>query len=247
MTWVHYLILAAFALGLGMSVGSFLNVCIWRLPRGESVIRPRSRCPNCGTPIRVRDNLPVLGWLMLGGRCRHCAWPIPARYPLVEASVGVLFAGVMLADLALDPLEYGDVGVLGVLAYHLVLVALLVTVTMIARDERAGVFLSPPCPRPLGLGALGLVMGVVALASAHATDLLGSALNTLLLAVFVLRLLPPRPMLGRLLVARAARSAPTPSRTTCPMRSSSRPATIGSEPGGQHLISLLEQGVSSRG
>ncbi len=69
---------------MGACLGSFLNVVIWRLPRGESLVRPASRCPRCGTPVRPRDNLPVLGWLLLRGRCRDCAEPVSARYPLVE-------------------------------------------------------------------------------------------------------------------------------------------------------------------
>jgi len=70
---------------VGAVVGSFLNVCIWRLPRGESVVRPRSRCPRCGTPIRARHNVPVLSWFWLRGRCAACGAPISPRYPLVEA------------------------------------------------------------------------------------------------------------------------------------------------------------------
>ncbi|GIG24240.1 prepilin peptidase [Cellulomonas denverensis] len=77
---------------LGLLVGSFLNVVIWRVPRGESVVSPPSACPRCGHRIRPRDNVPVLGWLLLRGRCRDCAEPIPVRYPLVEAGTGVLFA-----------------------------------------------------------------------------------------------------------------------------------------------------------
>lgn len=79
---------------LGLLVGSFLNVVIWRVPRGESVVRPRSRCPSCDAPIRERDNIPVLSWLLLRGRCRDCAAPISARYPLIEAATGLLFAGL---------------------------------------------------------------------------------------------------------------------------------------------------------
>ncbi|MFV0460065.1 MAG: prepilin peptidase [Actinomycetales bacterium] len=77
---------------LGLAIGSFLNVVIWRVPRGESVVSPPSACPNCGHRIRSRDNVPVLGWLLLRGRCRDCAAPISARYPLVEAGTGVAFA-----------------------------------------------------------------------------------------------------------------------------------------------------------
>ncbi|MBU0507317.1 prepilin peptidase, partial [bacterium] len=69
---------------LGLGLGSFANVLIYRLPRGESIVRPPSRCPQCQTPIRPWDNVPVLSWLVLGGRCRGCAHPISIRYPLVE-------------------------------------------------------------------------------------------------------------------------------------------------------------------
>jgi leader peptidase (prepilin peptidase)/N-methyltransferase len=81
---------------LGLAVGSFLNVVIWRVPRKESVVRPPSHCPQCDQPIRPADNIPVVSWLVLQGKCRHCGNPIPVRYPLVEASCGVLFAAVAL-------------------------------------------------------------------------------------------------------------------------------------------------------
>ena len=87
---------------LGLAVGSFLNVVIHRVPAGESVVSPPSRCPTCGRPIRVRHNVPVLGWLVLGGRCYDCRTPISARYPLVEAATGVLFAAVTWRLLAID-------------------------------------------------------------------------------------------------------------------------------------------------
>lgn len=77
---------------LGLVVGSFLNVVIARVPRKESVVTPRSRCPGCATPIAPRDNVPVASWLLLRGRCRSCAEPISARYPLVELATAVLFA-----------------------------------------------------------------------------------------------------------------------------------------------------------
>ena len=75
----------------GLAFGSFLNVCISRLPRHESVVRPRSRCPRCLTPILSRDNIPVLSWMLLRGRCRSCGAWIPVRYPLVEATTAALF------------------------------------------------------------------------------------------------------------------------------------------------------------
>ena len=77
----------------GLAIGSFLNVVIYRVPRDESVISPRSSCPSCGTPILERDNIPVLSWLLLKGRCRTCNAPISAKYPLVEVTCAALFAG----------------------------------------------------------------------------------------------------------------------------------------------------------
>lgn len=87
----------------GLAVGSFLNVVIYRVPRGESLVRPPSRCPACGRPIRVRHNVPVAGWLMLGGRCADCGARIGVRYPLVEVATAVVFAALAwrLADLHL--------------------------------------------------------------------------------------------------------------------------------------------------
>ena len=77
---------------VGLVVGSYLNVVVHRLPRGESTITPRSHCPWCGHVIRLRDNIPLLSWIRLHGRCRDCDSPISARYPLVEAATGLLFA-----------------------------------------------------------------------------------------------------------------------------------------------------------
>jgi len=76
---------------LGSIVGSFLNVCIWRLPRGESVVRPSSKCPGCQTPIKPRDNIPLLSYLLLRGKCRACGEPISPKYPAVEAANGLLY------------------------------------------------------------------------------------------------------------------------------------------------------------
>jgi leader peptidase (prepilin peptidase) / N-methyltransferase len=86
----------------GLAVGSFLNVVIFRVPAGESVISPPSSCPSCHALIRPRHNVPVLGWLLLGGKCYDCKAPISARYPLVEAATGVLFAAVTWRLLAMD-------------------------------------------------------------------------------------------------------------------------------------------------
>jgi len=80
----------------GAVVGSFLNVVVRRLPRGESLVHPRSRCPSCGTPIAGYDNIPIFSWLVLRGRCRHCQAPISPRYPAVELLTAVTFAAVVL-------------------------------------------------------------------------------------------------------------------------------------------------------
>lgn len=79
-----------FAFLFGATVGSFLNVVIARVPKGESVVRPGSRCPSCGRPIRWYENVPILSWLLLRGRCAGCKRPISLRYPLVELAAGLL-------------------------------------------------------------------------------------------------------------------------------------------------------------
>jgi len=81
---------------LGLMIGSFLNVVAYRVPLGLSVVSPPSACPSCQSPIRARDNIPVMGWLLLRGRCRDCSEPIPFRYPLVEAATAAGFAGLAL-------------------------------------------------------------------------------------------------------------------------------------------------------
>ncbi len=81
---------------LGTVVGSFANVCIYRMPRNLSILLPSSRCPSCGTPIRFYDNIPILSYLILRGRCRNCGWRIPIRYPLVEFLNGVCFVAVFM-------------------------------------------------------------------------------------------------------------------------------------------------------
>ena len=86
----------AFLSALGLVIGSFLNVCIHRLPRGESIVMPPSSCPACGAGIRWYDNLPVLGFLALGGRCRDCGARISPTYVIVELSVAALFGGHLL-------------------------------------------------------------------------------------------------------------------------------------------------------
>ncbi len=89
------LVLAAVAL-LGLAIGSFLNVVIYRLPAHKSLSTPSSQCPACATPIRNRHNIPVLGWLLLRGRCAECSERISIRYPLIELATGLLFVAVTL-------------------------------------------------------------------------------------------------------------------------------------------------------
>jgi leader peptidase (prepilin peptidase)/N-methyltransferase len=84
-------LIAIFAVLFGLAFGSFLNVCIARLPRHRSIVRPGSACPRCGAVIRAWDNLPLLSWLLLRGRCRACRWQIPWRYPAVELATAALF------------------------------------------------------------------------------------------------------------------------------------------------------------
>ncbi len=86
-------LLAAAIFALGLAFGSFLNVCIYRLPLGKSVVTPRSTCPHCGKLIPLYDNLPVLSWLLLLGKCRECKEPISPRYLVVELLTGLLFLG----------------------------------------------------------------------------------------------------------------------------------------------------------
>jgi leader peptidase (prepilin peptidase)/N-methyltransferase len=78
----------------GLLIGSFLNVVVWRVPRHESLVHPPSHCPVCETPIKPHDNIPVVSWLVLRGRCRHCGTRISVRYPFIELLTGVLFAAV---------------------------------------------------------------------------------------------------------------------------------------------------------
>ncbi len=124
------------AAALGLIVGSFLNVVILRLPAGQSVVRPRSRCPGCSAPIAWFDNIPVLSWLLLRGRCRRCAMRISPRYPLVEALTGALFAlaawllVVRVRGGFADPLRYGH------LAAALLFTAAMVALSGIDFDHR---------------------------------------------------------------------------------------------------------------
>ena len=87
-------ILCVFAFGLGASIASFLNVVAWRVPRGEALVRPPSHCPKCNAPIRWWQNIPILSWLALRGKCASCRAPISPRYIIVETIGGLLFLAV---------------------------------------------------------------------------------------------------------------------------------------------------------
>jgi leader peptidase (prepilin peptidase)/N-methyltransferase len=92
-------VIAMIAAGIGgLLIGSFLNVVAHRLPRGESLLRPRSRCPQCQTQLRAIDNVPVLSWVFLRGRCHHCGTSISARYPIVELTTGALYVAVVASQ-----------------------------------------------------------------------------------------------------------------------------------------------------
>ena len=112
------------ALG-GLVVGSFLNVVAYRLPRRESLVRPGSRCPMCGRAIKPYDNIPVLGWLLLGGHCRGCKAAISARYPVVEALAGALAVAVVLVRHSAADIALG-----------LVLVGILIPIALIDLEHR---------------------------------------------------------------------------------------------------------------
>ena len=145
-------VVVVFCAVLGLAIGSFLNVVIWRVPRKESVVRPPSHCPQCQTPISPRDNIPVLSWLFLSGKCRHCKNPIPVRYPLVEAGCGVLFVAVA-----------ARFGASWELPAYLVLTGALLAISIIDLEH----FIVPDrITAPLTVSALGL-LGLAAVAEGN--------------------------------------------------------------------------------
>ena len=134
---------------LGACLGSFLNVVAWRLPRQESVVRPGSHCPRCGTPLRWFENIPLLSWLLQGARCRHCHTPISPRYPAVE----LLTAGLFVAAAAGTPSGLGPAAPAALLVpAGWLLVGLLVPLILIDLDH---LWLPEPlCRWGVGLGLL---------------------------------------------------------------------------------------------
>lgn len=134
-----YLVSTAFSFAAGACVASFLNVVIWRLPRGESVVRPPSHCPGCGAMIRWWQNIPVVSWILLLGKCARCRCRISPRYVVVEILGGVLFAGVFLLNIPADFLQGGvrdvQAGVLS-LAVQWIWVSLMIAGSFIDFDHK---------------------------------------------------------------------------------------------------------------
>ena len=135
------LFLLAFAGVLGLIIGSFLNVVVYRVPAGIPLTRP-SQCPHCDAPVKPWQNVPVISWLVLRGKCAHCTEPISARYPLVELATGLAFVGVTwwvastfrLAAIAGRP--EGTVAVVVVAVAYLYLAAISIALTVIDLDTR---------------------------------------------------------------------------------------------------------------
>jgi leader peptidase (prepilin peptidase)/N-methyltransferase len=167
--------LIVFAVALGLVLGSFLNVVIYRLPRGESIAFPGSRCPHCGVPIKARDNVPVLSYLVLLGKARCCKAPISPRYPLVEA-IGGLVAWAVMRSIVLElPADTSIARGLAVFGAYLTLALGLVAAAFIDLEHML-------LPDEITLGGAGLGLATVPLrAEASFRDaLLGGALGFLI-------------------------------------------------------------------
>jgi len=167
-------IIAGGTFALGAIVGSFLNVVIHRYPREESIVFPASRCPHCLTPIRPYDNIPVLSWLILRGRCRSCRAPIAMRYPLVELANGLFY----LAAFLFTGLSW---------AWPLVAATVSMTIVLIYIDLDIQILPDvidlPGIAIGLGIGVLGLgrLHVDLALASSWQDSLIGAALGALII------------------------------------------------------------------
>ncbi|MFM2430323.1 MAG: hypothetical protein RLZZ511_1536 [Cyanobacteriota bacterium] len=159
---------------LGSAIGSFLNVVVYRLPAGLSILNPPSRCPHCLTPIRKRDNLPIIGWLRLKGRCGHCQAPVSARYPIVEAVTGLIFLlSFFVFGLSLQTLGYW-------LFLSLLLALALIDFDTMTLDDnlmKLGVVSGLVFQAAIGYGIHGVSGMVVSLAASA----IGTALGILLI------------------------------------------------------------------
>jgi len=154
----------------GLVIGSFLNVVIYRLPRGMSVVRPPSHCPSCGTRLGALENVPLVSWLALRARCRHCGAPISPRYPLVELATGLAFCGLAWS-----------LGPVASLPSLLLVAAAAVAATGISVD---GLSVPYPVPAAGGLGAASLV--AVAVAAGQPTRIGWAAVGGVLAAAAAL-------------------------------------------------------------
>ena len=180
--------ISAFVFLAGLCIGSFLNVCIWRIPRDESIVWPGSHCTACGHPIAPWDNLPLLSWLILNGRCRHCRAPISPRYFLVELLTGALFTALWLVH-----------GVSVLTPVYLLFAAALVMATFIDLDH-----LILPDRVTLGGMILGPVLSFALPALQGQTDRLPALLHSLIGLALGYGLLWLVATLGRLILKRDA-------------------------------------------
>jgi len=175
----------AVALVFGLAIGSFLNVVIWRVPAGKSVVSPPSACPSCGAQIAARDNVPVISWLLLRGRCRNCETGISARYPVVEAVTGFAFVLVTVgAFVGVYPLAFA----LPLLYF----VAVSIALALIDLDTHT-------LPNKIVLPSYPIVAGLLVVASALEAEwarLLTAALGMIILFgfYFLLAMISPRGM-----------------------------------------------------
>jgi leader peptidase (prepilin peptidase)/N-methyltransferase len=144
----------------GAIIGSFLNVCIFRLPAGQSIVFPGSRCPACGTPVRRRDNIPILSYVLLRGRCRACQHAISLRYPAVEVLTGFMFVLLLVRE-----------GVVPMLAVSASFVAALIVISFIDVDHQI-------IPDVISLP--GIVVGLLLSACGYGPALIDSAVGILL-------------------------------------------------------------------
>jgi prepilin signal peptidase PulO-like enzyme (type II secretory pathway) len=164
-----FCLLAVWLFAAGGIIGSFLNVVVYRLPAGISIVSPGSHCPKCKRPIRWFDNVPILAWLWLGGRCRDCRTAISPRYPLIEVATAAIFLAVGMADYLSSGVDLlagpedgsgasvlstpGVVYLLTICAWHLMLLCTLLCAALIDYDRQ---------PVPWRLFVPALVVGIVA-------------------------------------------------------------------------------------
>ena len=194
----EFLAFVVIAAGLfGLLFGSFLNVVVWRLPRGESLSRPASHCPRCDEPLRWYDNIPLASWIVLQGKCRACSEPISLRYPAVELATAVFFAGVTFWFLSTSPEGWLQLGApwtgwvavgLGLIAY-LYFAAISIALALIDLDVHK-------LPNAIVLPAYlvcGGLLGAAALVVGDLESLLGALVGMVVLygAYLLMALLYP--------------------------------------------------------